>query len=317
MGAGYGCAVPPESSRHEQHSPLPGTVKPKRFRPKLHYELLVCGVSGHELVGTDAAELRPQDQVLAVDAEGVRWHRCLRCDSWLPLPRPQSPLREALPGRDELELPLRGRPLRDKIVLRAIAIDRGLHFVVLALLGFAILLFASRRSELRDAFYRVAADLSGGPVQKDEVGLLGELNKLFSLKSSTLHLVGAGVIGYAVLEGVEAVGLWYQKRWAEYLTLIATSLFLPLEVYEIAHKLSPTKIIALIVNIAVVLYLLFAKRLFGIRGGAAAEHAQREHDSGWQALERTTPWLVHPEPGGLPSGSGGDSDALEPAPRGS
>jgi uncharacterized membrane protein (DUF2068 family) len=285
--------------------PLPGTVKPKRFRPKLHYELLVCGMSGHELVGTDAADLRPQDHVLAVEAEGVRWHRCLRCDSWLPLPRPKSPTREALPGRDELELPLRGRPLRDKIVLRAIAIDRGLHFLVLGLLGIAILLFASRQTQLRDTFYRVAADLSGGPVQKDRVGLLGELNKLFSLKSSTLNLVGFGVIGYAVLEGVEAVGLWWQKRWAEYLTLIATGLFIPLEVYEIVHKGSPLKIIALIVNVAVVLYLLFAKRLFGIRGGVAAEHAQRERDSGWEALERATPWLAHPEPAALPSARGG------------
>ena len=284
-------------------SPLPGTVKPKRFRPKLHYELIVCGISGHELVGTDAAELRPQDHVLAVDAEGVRWHRCLRCDSWLPLPEPTSPTRETIPGRDELVLPLRGRPLRDKIVLRAIAIDRGLHFVVLGLLGLAILLFAANRTELKDSFYRVAADLSGGPVQNEKVGVLGELNKLFSLRSSTLHWVGAGVIGYAVLEGIEALGLWWQKRWAEYLTLIATALFIPLEVYEIVHKLSPTKILALIVNIAVVLYLLFAKRLFGIRGGAAAEHAQREHDSGWQALERATPWLAHPEPDALPSGA--------------
>src|SRR3954464_10572781 len=291
MGAGYGCAVSPEISRDEQHSPLPGTVKPKRFRPKLHYELLVCGVSGHELVGTDAAELRPQDQVLAVEAEGVRWHRCLRCDSWLPLPPPESPTRETLPGREELELPLRGRPLRDKIVLRAIAIDRGLHFVVLGLLGLAILLFAARRDELRSTFFKVAADLSGGPVQKDRVGLLGELNKLFSLRSSTLTLVGFGVLGYAVLEGVEAIGLWWQKRWAEYLTLVATALFIPLEVYEIVHKGSPLKVIALIVNVAIVAYLLYAKRLFGIRGGAAAEPAQREHDSGWEALERATPWL--------------------------
>jgi uncharacterized membrane protein (DUF2068 family) len=314
-GDGYGCAVsdttPQPTSRPEGHPdragqrPLPGTVKPKRFRPKLHYELLVCGVSGHELVGTDAAELRPQDHVLAVDADGVRWHRCLRCDSWLPLPRPESPTSAVLPGRDELELPLRGRPLRDKIVLRAIAIDRGLHFVVLALLGLAILLFASKQTQLRDTFYRVAADLSGGPIQKDKVGVLGELNKLFSLKSSTLNLVGFGVIGYAVLEGVEAVGLWWQKRWAEYLTLIATALFIPLEVYEIVHKGSPLKILALIVNVAVVLYLLFAKRLFGIRGGAAAEHAQRERDSGWEALERATPWLAHPEPAALPSARGG------------
>jgi uncharacterized membrane protein (DUF2068 family) len=303
-GAGYGCAVEHPHQQPHRHGPLPGTVKPKRFRPKLHYELIVCGMRGHELVGTDAAELRPQDHVLAVDAEGVRWHRCLRCDSWLPLPRPEAPERETLPAREELALPLRGRPLRDKIVLRAIAIDRGLHFVVLGLLGLAILLFASRQTQLRDTFYKVAADLSGGPVQKDKVGVLGELNKLFSLRSSTLHWVAVGVIGYAVLEGVEAVGLWWQKRWAEYLTLIATALFIPLEVYEIAHKLSPLKIIALIVNIAVVLYLLFAKRLFGIRGGAAAEHAQREHDTGWQALERATPWMAHPEAGALPSAGG-------------
>jgi uncharacterized membrane protein (DUF2068 family) len=293
--------VPPASPHKGPHRPLPGTVKPKRFRPKLHYELLVCGVSGHELVGTDAAALRPGDHVVAVEAEGVRWHRCLRCDSWLPLPPPRSPVRETLPARDELALPLRGKPLRDKIVLRAIAIDRGLHFLVLGLLGLAILLFTSRRAELRDTFYKVAADVSGGPVQNDRVGLLGELNKLFSLKSSTLELVGVGVLAYAALEGLEAIGLWWQKRWAEYLTLIATALFIPLEVYEIVHKGSPLKVIALIVNIAVVAYLLVAKRLFGIRGGAAAEHAQREHDTGWEALERATPWLTEPEPAALPS----------------
>ncbi len=140
-------------------------------------------------------------------------------------------------------------------------------------------------------------------MQNDKVGLVGELNKLFSLRSSTLHLVGAGVLGYAVLEGVEAFGLWWQKRWAEYLTLIATALFLPLEVYEIIHKGSPLKVIALIVNLAVVVYLLFAKRLFGIRGGAAAEHAARERDMGWDALERATPWLAQPEPDALPSRS--------------
>jgi uncharacterized membrane protein (DUF2068 family) len=297
-----------EATGHGTPSALPGTVKPKRFRPRLHYELIVCGIDGHELVGTDAADLRPQDHVLAVEAEGVRWHRCLRCDSWLPLPAPALPTRQTLPTREELELPLRGRPLRDKIVLRLIAIDRGLHFVVLALLGVAILLFASHRAELRGTFYRVVTDLQGavggGPVQTSKVGLLGELNKLFSLKSSTLHLVGAGVIGYGLLEGIEAFGLWWQQRWAEYLTLIATALFLPLEVYEIAHKATPFKVGALILNVAVVLYLLLAKRLFGIRGGAAADHAQRERDTGWEALERATPWLAHPAPESLPSGGG-------------
>jgi len=92
-----------------------------------------------------------------------------------------------------------------------------------------------------------------------------------------------------VLEGVEAVGLWLQKRWAEYLTFLATTLFLPLEVYELTKTVSPFKVIALIINLAVVIYLLYAKRLFGLRGGAAAEEALREQDVGWEALQRATP----------------------------
>ena len=57
--------------------------------------------------------------------DGVRWHRCLRCDSWLPFPPPEDPVRRHPPDRDEIELPLRGKPLRDKIVLRVIAVDRA------------------------------------------------------------------------------------------------------------------------------------------------------------------------------------------------
>jgi uncharacterized membrane protein (DUF2068 family) len=281
------------SARPAAPRPLPGTVKPKRFRPKLHYELLVCGVSGHELVGTDAAELRPQDHVLAVDAEGARWHRCLRCDSWLPLPRPASPTRETLPPRDELELPLRGRPLRDKIVLRAIAIDRAVHFLVLGLIAIAVFLFANHQADLHERFYRVLNDLQvafgGNPSHPRKSGLLHSLDQLFTLESSKLRLAGLGIGAYALLEGAEAVGLWFQQRWAEYLTFIATVALLPLELYELSHSISPFKIIALIVNIAIVVYLLLAKRLFGFRGGAAAEEELRERDVGLQALERVMP----------------------------
>jgi uncharacterized membrane protein (DUF2068 family) len=279
-------------------TPLPGTVRPRRFVPRLHYELLVCGIRGHALIGTDAARLRQEDAILAREIDGARWYRCLRCDSWLPLGAPDSPACERPPGRDEIELPLRGKALRDKIVLRVIAVDRAFHFVLLALLALAIVLFARHQGELRDDFYRVVADLQhgagGAPVQSGHVGVVHELDRLFSLRSGTLHLVAAGVGAYAVLEGVEAVGLWFAQRWAEYLTFVATCLFLPLEVYELTQKLSPLKIVALVVNIAVVVYLLYAKRLFGFRGGAVAERAERERDVGWQALERSTP-----EHGGL------------------
>ncbi|MDX6668546.1 MAG: hypothetical protein QOK04_1926 [Solirubrobacteraceae bacterium] len=285
------------------HQP-PGTVRPRRYLPKFHYELLVCGLLGHTLIGTDAARLRPEDAVFAREIGGVRWYRCVRCDSWLPLPTPVNFPRQHPPERDEIELPLRGKALRDKIVLRLIAIDRAFHFVLLGLLAAAIFLFASRKVELRDTFYRVIADIQrgfgGAPVQTERTGVLHELDKLFSLREGTLDLVGAAVAVYAVVEGLEAVGLWFQRRWAEYLTFLATTALLPLEIYELTRRLSPLKISAIVINIAVVVYLLRAKRLFGIRGGAAAERAERERDIGWEALERTAP-----EHGGVPSAAHG------------
>jgi uncharacterized membrane protein (DUF2068 family) len=98
-----------------------------------------------------------------------------------------------------------------------------------------------------------------------------------------------GIGAYALLEGAEAVGLWWQKRWAEYLTFIATAVLLPLEIYELTHTVTPFKVIAFIINVAIVVYLLFAKRLFGLRGGGAADEAERERDMGVEAILRATP----------------------------
>jgi uncharacterized membrane protein (DUF2068 family) len=267
-------------------------AKPARFVPRLHWELLVCGTVGHELIGLDAAHLRDEDALVARELDGVRWHRCLRCDSWLPIPPPAAPAREHPPDRDEIELPLRGRPLRDKIVLRLIAINRAIHFVVLGLLGAALLVFAAHRASFRDRFYRIVTDLQGGAVAGGghaRHGLLHDIDRLFSLQSSTLHLFAAVILVYAAVEGIEAVGLWYQRRWAEYLTFLVTASLLPLEVYEIANRASPLKVLAFVINVAVVVYLLVAKRLFGLRGGAQADEELRERDVGWPALERSAP----------------------------
>ena len=85
------------------------------------------------------------------------------------------------------------------------------------------------------------------------------------------------------IEGAEAFGLWFQQRWAEYLTFIATTLLSPLEVYELAHGASPFKLIALLIDLAIVAYLLYAKCLFGLRGGAAVDLAERQRDSSWES----------------------------------
>jgi len=275
------------------HAHAPGTQQPRRRR-RIDWELVVCGMRGHLLVGLDAQTPRPRDAPLVRDDGDVRWHRCLRCDSWLALARPEPGAWPHPPEREEIDLPLRGKALRDKIILRLIAVDRGLHFVVLALLGAAVLLFASDRSSVRAAFYRVLTAIqggvAGGPIQTTgHVGILHELDKLFTLRTATLQEAGLALLVYALLEGIEAVGLWYARRWAEYLTFLATTILLPLEIYEIIHKGTPLKVIGFIINLAVVIYLLYKKRLFGLRGGAGAEAAERAADGGWPAIERATP----------------------------
>ena len=272
----------------------PGTQRYATGKRHRSYELLVCGWSGHELVGADAARVRLKDGLIAredPELKGGRWLRCLRCDAWLPMRAPAQPAREHIPERDEIVVPLRGKGLRDKLVLRVIAVDRALHFVVLTALAVAILIVAAHRAELRTELYRVLADLQGGLLQSARTGhgLLHDANELLSLRTTKLHLVGLAVLGYALLEGLEAVGLWFQKRWAEYLTFIATTLLLPLEVAELASRFSVLKLTTLAVNLAIVVYLIYAKRLFGLRGGGRADEAARAYDQGWAALERTSP----------------------------
>jgi len=91
------------------------------------------------------------------------------------------------------------------------------------------------------------------------------------------------------MEGVEAIGLWLGQRWAEYLTFVATIVFIPLEVDELTKSISWLKIVTLVINVAIAVYLLLAKRLFGLRGGGKAEHAEHDADVGWPAIERATP----------------------------
>jgi uncharacterized membrane protein (DUF2068 family) len=267
----------------------------RRFVPRFHYELLICGVRGHELVGVGARVVSPDDAVVVEERDGLRWHRCVRCDAWVPLGMPEAPTSERVPGRDEVELPLRGKALRDKIVLRVIAIDRAVHFVVLALLAVAIFLFARHETQLRDAFYRALGDVGGGETStraSRRFGLVRELDRLFRQSPSTLRGIGLAVGAYALLEGIEAVGLWFQQRWAEYLTFVATTVFVPLELYELVERQSLFRIFTLVINLAVCAYLLLAKRLFGLRGGAQAERVERERDTGWAALEATTPGAI-------------------------
>lgn len=86
--------------------------------------------------------------------------------------------------------------------------------------------------------------------------------RLMSLRPARLEALGIGAFLYAGLFAIEGVGLWQGRRWAEYLTIIATASFVPFEVFEVAHRLTAPRVAALVVNVAVVAYLLLHVRRY-------------------------------------------------------
>jgi uncharacterized membrane protein (DUF2068 family) len=67
---------------------------------------------------------------------------------------------------------------------------------------------------------------------------------------------GLAAIAYGLLEGVEAYGLFTRRRWAEWLTVLATSLLFIPEIWELTKSATPLKVGAVLINVAIVLYLL-------------------------------------------------------------
>ncbi len=81
------------------------------------------------------------------------------------------------------------------------------------------------------------------------------MEKLAGVDNNKLVLFSVGSFLYAALEFTEGIGLWFEKRWAEYLTTIATALLIPVEIYEIYARFTWVRVIILIGNLFVIWYL--------------------------------------------------------------
>jgi uncharacterized membrane protein (DUF2068 family) len=80
--------------------------------------------------------------------------------------------------------------------------------------------------------------------------------QLLELSRSKIAALGVVALFYAALFMTEGVGLWRERRWAEYLTVIATGSLIPFEIYEIAHRFTLIRIATFVINVAVVVYLI-------------------------------------------------------------
>ena len=257
-------------------------IAPRRW----HNETWVCSIRGHVVPAAVALRLQPADIGIAVDGnDGTRLSRCLRCDLWLraPVPEPDGCAYEVVPPLADLELPRRGKPLEDAILLRLIAIDRGIHGALFAILAVALLLVKLQLGSIQSWAESLLTSINGtvdNTSRGGHVRLSRDLERLLHLNGSELTVLLVTAIVYAAIESIEAVGLWRERRWAEYLTVVATAGFLPFEIRELAARVTVLRVGALVVNLAILVYLVWTKRLFGLRGGAAALRSQID----WAAI---------------------------------
>jgi uncharacterized membrane protein (DUF2068 family) len=84
--------------------------------------------------------------------------------------------------------------------------------------------------------------------------------RIFNVTPGQLKAVSAGTFFYAALLLTEGIGLLLRKHWAEYFTVITTAALIPLEVYELIRHLTVAKVAVLIINIAIVWYLVLRLR---------------------------------------------------------
>ncbi len=177
--------------------------------------------------------------------------------------------------------PRRGKPLEDAIVLRLIAVERAVHAVLFTILAVVLILVRLDLGRIQRWAASIRTDLTGTIANTGGSGhtrLADGLARLVDVHRGTVDILLATAIIYAVVESVEAVGLWRERRWAEYLTVVATIGFLPFEVRELLDRVTVLRVGALVVNLAVLVYLVWAKHLFGLRGGRATLETEIDWD---------------------------------------
>jgi uncharacterized membrane protein (DUF2068 family) len=202
----------------------------------------------------------------------------------------------------------RGKALRSLLIMRLLAVERVFRFFLVGAAAYAVWRFENSQGALSQLFER---DLTlfkplatHWGYDLDHSSIVDTIRKSFNYKHSTLTVVAVLLAVYAVIELIEAVGLWLAKRWGEYFAVVATAAFLPIEIHEIISKQSAFKLATFALNVLAVLYLLLAKRLFGLRGGKAA--AERElHSESLLEIEKAAGEA--PEHGGEGEGVPPDS----------
>jgi uncharacterized membrane protein (DUF2068 family) len=259
----------------------------------MDWSLLSCGQHGHVTYAPDEPELR--EQMSATVGPAQAW-QCLRCGAFVPGPPGGSGPAEQAPPVS------RGKEIRSKVILRFFAAERVFRAVVFFLAAYVLWHYRHSQQSLERAFNRELSSLHGVLGQFgyniNHSKLVGLLRDALTLSTHTITLLAIGALAYAIIELVEAVGLWTARRWGEYFAMVVTSVGLPLEIYDLTRKVTVTTIVLLVINLALVLYLAITKRLFGVRGGKRAYDERLREESVLEAAREAAARQHQGEPAG-------------------
>ena len=197
------------------------------------WSTLACGRGGHVTFAPDEPELSAQ--MGATLPDGRAW-QCLRCGSYV---RGEPTL--SGPAATAPVVP-RGKEVRSRLILRLFAVERFLRAIVIGTAAVGLWQFRHSQTSIEQSFDRDLPALRGLFRQLgyniDNSKLVGLLQHALTLSSKTLTLLAIGLALYAIIELVEGVGLWLARRWGEYFAMVATSLGLPLEIYDLTRNVT-------------------------------------------------------------------------------
>lgn len=139
-------------------------------------------------------------------------------------------------------------------VIAAIGVFKLIKAAILMTLG--IVGLTKDPSELALRVRHLASWMGLSPGRRVLMHFLGKLSAFNDHKARELAV---GSLCYAAVFLVEGVGLLSGRRWAEWLTVVVTASFIPIEIYEAVEHFGAGKIVALILNLAILAYLVWRR----------------------------------------------------------
>lgn len=140
--------------------------------------------------------------------------------------------------------------------MRVVALLEGAKGVLVLLAGFGLL--ALVHQDLHQAAVELVRHIHLNPARHYPTVFIDLAGRV---TDGQLWAAAFAAMSYAVIRFAEAVGLWLQRRWAEWFGVLTGGMYIPIEIYEVFRKVSWPKLTVLIVNVAIVLYLLLVLAL--------------------------------------------------------